>query len=93
VLQLDVPRTLARQPRVLDEADHESERRPIPDLNAFMNTDNNTSEIVAQTISTCQSIELPFASAKLVIVQPGQSGRKQAQSFPLKIGLATHPRV
>jgi hypothetical protein len=45
VLQLDVPRTLARQPRVLDEADHESERRPIPDLNALMKTDNNTSEV------------------------------------------------
>lgn len=43
----------------------------------------------AQTISACQSIELPFTSTELVIVQPGQSGRKQAQSFPLKIGLAT----
>jgi hypothetical protein len=89
VLQQDVPRTLARQPQVLGEADHESERRPILDLNALMRTGDNTSKAVAQTISTCQSIELPFTSAILVVVQPGESGRKQAQSFPLKIGLAT----
>ena len=93
MLQLDVPRTLARQPRVLGEVDHESEKRPIPDLNALMKTDDCTSQIVVQTISTCQSIELPFASTVLVIIQPRQSGRKQTQSFPLKSGLATFSDV